>query len=164
MTSRRLPEPNRSLLDSPVVAGALVAVVLLLVGILFVPGLLGGAGGGQSTGGPGSSGPSGAPTAGAPTFVRPTPSPRPAFTTYTVKPGDTLSSIAREFGTTGRSIAWWNRGTYPTLDPESDAYDPNNLKVGWVLSLLPDTVVDDDNPPPASARPGATSAGRATAP
>ena len=39
---------------------------------------------------------------------------------------------------------------HPTLDPEGPRYDPNNLKVGWVLRVLPGTVVDDANPPPAN--------------
>ena len=74
--------------------------------------------------------------------------------------GDTLTSIARAFGTTGRSIAWWNRGTYPSLDPESPGYDPNRLELGWVLVLIPGTTVDEADPPspspgPATPTPGA---------
>ena len=36
----------------------------------------------------------------------------------------------------GRSIAYWNRATYPSLDPESAAYRPDLLKAGWVLQVL----------------------------
>ncbi len=149
---RRPPRRQRSMLDSPVLSAALVVVVLgLVAAVLFVPGLL--------SPGPDASGrPSGAPTAAgpsiAPTFVRPTPSPAPTFLSYTVRPGDTLNSIARRFGTTGRSLAWWNRATYPSLDPLSEGYAPNNIRVGWVLLLMPDTVVDDANPP--SLPPGAS--------
>src|SRR4051812_14537538 len=77
-------------------------------------------------------------------FVRPTPSPLPTFEQYTVKPGDTLTSIAKAYGTTGRSIAWWNRGTYPSLDPESATYKPDSIKKGWVLVILRGQVVDDN--------------------
>ncbi len=97
------------------------------------------------------------------TFARPTPSPQPTFISYTVRPGDTLTSIARTYRTTGRSIAWWNRGTYPSLDPESATYEPNRIEVGWILVLIPGNVVDDTNPPtpspgPASPSPAATQA------
>jgi peptidoglycan/xylan/chitin deacetylase (PgdA/CDA1 family) len=143
-----------SILESPALAALLVVVVVgLIAAIVFVPGLLG-------SGEPGASvapSPGGVatpvPPSVAPTFARPTPSPQPSFTSYVVKPGDTLSSIARQYDTTARSIAWWNRGSYPVLDPESDAYDPDSIKVGWILVVLPGTEVDDNNPPPI---PGAT--------
>jgi hypothetical protein len=89
-----------------------------------------------------------------PTFLRPTPSPQPTFASYTVKPGDTLTSIARLYRTTGRSIAWWNRGRYPSLDPESPSYKPDSIQAGWVLAVLPGAVVDDNNPPTPSPGPG----------
>jgi hypothetical protein len=88
-----------------------------------------------------------------PTFTRPTPSPEPSFVTYRVAPGDTLTSIAKRFKTTARSIAWWNRGTYPSLDPESPSYKPNRIEVGWLLVLLPGAVVDENNPPTPSPQP-----------
>lgn len=88
-----------------------------------------------------------------PTFARPTPSPQPTFITYVVRPGDTLTSIARTYRTTGRSIAWWNRGTYPSLDPESATYEPDRIEVGWILVLIPGNVVDDANPPTPSPAP-----------
>jgi hypothetical protein len=148
---RRPPRRQRSTLDSPLLSALLVVVVVGLLGVLVVPGLL-------SPGGPTPTGPAALPTGApasagpsvAPTFVRPTPSPGPTFRSYTVKAGDSLNSIARQFRTTARSIAWWNRGTYPSLDPLSAAYDPNTIRVGWVLMVIPDTVVDDNNPPPAS--------------
>ncbi len=71
-----------------------------------------------------------------PTPGPPTPTPGPSFALYTVKAGDTLTSIARRFKTDGRSIAYWNRDTYPGLDPESAGYRPNAIKVGWVLRIL----------------------------
>ncbi len=67
----------------------------------------------------------------------PTPTPGPTFLLYTVVRGDTLVGIGRRFGTTGRSIAYWNRAAYPSLDPESSAYRPDLLQAGWVLQVLP---------------------------
>lgn len=92
-----------------------------------------------------------------PTFTRPTPSPAPTFIIYTVRPADTLTSIAKAYRTTGRSIAWWNRGTYPSLDPESATYEPNRIEVGWTLVLIPGAVVDDTNPPTPSPGPATPS-------
>ena len=111
-----------------------------------------------------------------PTPGPPTPTPGPSFALYTVKAGDTLTSIARRFKTDGRSIAYWNRETYPGLDPESAGYRPDAIKVGWVLRILrgqayvppPDDgetgiqetpTPDDSNdfesaPPDATASPG----------
>jgi peptidoglycan/xylan/chitin deacetylase (PgdA/CDA1 family) len=152
--ARRRPRRQRSALDSPLLSAVLVVVVLGLAGaVLLVPGLLPGSG--PSRSGDPSSTPAAAGPSPSPTFTRPTPSPAPTFLTYTVQPGDTLNSIAREFRTTGRSIAWWNRATYPSLDPIGPGYDPNTIRVGWVLNLLPDTEVDDDNPPLVSPNPTA---------
>ncbi len=80
-----------------------------------------------------------------------TPTPMPTFTTYTVRPGDSLTSIARKFRTTPRSLAYWNRDTYRSLDPESAKYAPNNLQVGWVLKVLPGGLY---SPPPAATDSG----------
>jgi hypothetical protein len=76
--------------------------------------------------------------------VRPTPTPQPTFLSYTVVAGDNLDRIAKRFGTSGRSIAYWNRATYPSLDPESDTYRPNYIKLGWTLVLIPHTEVDPE--------------------
>jgi nucleoid-associated protein YgaU len=147
---RRAPRSsNRSILESPWIAAGLAIVVIALAAVLVLPGLLERSGFGASPTPSGPAGPFASPTPAQPSFVRPTPSPRPSFASYVVKSGDTLNSIARQFRTTARSIAWWNRGAHPSLDPESPQYNPNNLKVGWVLQVLPDTVVDDNNPPPA---------------
>jgi hypothetical protein len=149
---RRPPRRKRSTLDSPLLSAAIVVVVLgLVAAVFFVPGML-------PPGPAASARPSLAPTVAGPTitstFARPTPSPAPTFLSYTVQAGDTLNSIARQFDTTGRSIAWWNRGTYPRLDPLGPGYDPNTIRVGWVLLLLPGTVVDDANPPSLAPSPG----------
>jgi hypothetical protein len=85
-----------------------------------------------------------------PTPGPPTPTPVPTFTTYTVHSGDNLTSIARKFHTTPRSLAYWNRDTYPSLDPESPKYKPNALQVGWVLKVLP---YGEYSPPPDTPDP-----------
>ncbi len=160
--------PRRNPLASPVLAVALAVVAIgLVAAILLIPGFLP-LGGTTPTCGsgcppqatptptPGSPSPTPSPSASpapSPTFVRPTPTPLPTFTSYTVAAGDSLNTIAHRFQTTARSLAWWNRGTYPTLDPESAAYAPGHIEVGWILTLLPGTVVDDANPPTPSPGP-----------
>lgn len=162
------PPRRRNPLASPAVASALSLIAIGLVAAIFlVPGLLPRDGTASSCGAgctpaptptgtaasltaPATESASPAPTR---TFVRPTPTPLPTFTSYTVAPGDSLNTIAHRFQTTARSLAWWNRGTYPTLDPESPAYAPGHIEVGWVLTLLPGTVVDDANPPTPSPGP-----------
>jgi hypothetical protein len=86
-------------------------------------------------------------------ITHPTPLPSPPFTSYTVKKGDTLSSIAKHFGTTARSIAYWNRVTYPSLDPDSAKYKPNRLELGWVLQLIPHAQVNPEDLPTLSPKP-----------
>jgi len=109
----------------------------------------------DATATPGSVGPT-----PSPSFVRPTPGPGPTFLPYAVRPGDTLTSIARAYRTTPRSIAFWSRGEHPSLDPESAAYEPDRLEVGWILLLIPDSVFDEDElmdvtPSPATQAPSA---------
>lgn len=89
------------------------------------------------------------------TFVRPTATPLPTYFAYRVRTGDTLISIARRFETTPQSIGYWNRATYPTLDPDSDRYNPNDIRVGWTLLIIPRAEVDgqDLTPPPSSPEP-----------
>ena len=82
-----------------------------------------------------------------PSFVRPTPTPQPTFFSYKVVSGDSLEKIAKKFKTTARSISYWNRATYPSLDPESGSYRPDYLKLGWVLVLIPNAEVDPENLP-----------------
>ena len=147
---------QRSVLDSPWLSALLVVVVLGLVGTIFVGPRVFGTAVAPTPSGASPGGPSVTTTPGvsiAPTFVRPTPSPAPTFLTYRVRSGDSLNSIAKQFKTTARSIAWWNRGAYPSLDPESPNYDPNTIRVGWVLVLLPNTEVDEENPPTPSPGP-----------
>ena len=86
------------------------------------------------------------------TFSRPTATPRPTFLAYRVRSGDTITSIARKHDTTERSIGYWNRDAHPTLDPESSRYNPNDIRVGWTLLLIPGVEVDPDEitPPPTA--------------
>ena len=95
----------------------------------------------------------------SPSFVRPTPTPMPTFMAYVVKAGDSLNTIAHRFGTKARSIAFWNRATYPTLDPESSKYAPNSIRIGWTLVLIPNVIFDENSlsEPSASPLPSASS-------
>lgn len=92
------------------------------------------------------------PTA-APSFERPTPNPSPTFLVHAVAAGETLTSIARLYGTTARSIAYWNRDRYPSLDPDSMRYEPDRIEVGWTLRLIPTEVVDEDDLPDPTPSP-----------
>jgi hypothetical protein len=91
-----------------------------------------------------------------PSFSRPTPTPQPTFLLYRVARGDTLTRIAKKFQTTGESISYWNRAMYPSLNPDSGRYRPNDLKVGWVLQIIPKTVVDPENLPTFPPSPGSS--------
>ena len=75
-----------------------------------------------ATAAPATTSPTPAPTA-APT-ARPTPTAATRPATYRVRPGDTLSAIAAQFGTTVREIAALN-----------DISNPSLIRVGQVLRL-----------------------------
>jgi len=84
----------------------------------------------------------------------PSPSASASGTTYLVRAGDTLSSIARDWGTTVAQLQAWNVATYPTL-----AADPNTLQAGWLLIVAGDpgatplpTIVP--TPPPSGCTAG----------
>jgi hypothetical protein len=62
--------------------------------------------------------------------------------------GDSLNSIAKKYATTARSLAFWNRSTYPSLDPDSPDYAPGRLQVGWTLRLIPGLVYDEETGDP----------------
>jgi hypothetical protein len=132
---------------------ALALLVILVAGCLPA-GTRGTSGGG----GAGAAGPDASPAASAsttpvgpsstPSFVAPTPTPAPTFAVYAVAKGDSLNTIARKYATTARSIAFWNRTTYPTLDPDSSTYAPGRLQVGWTLRLIPGLVYDEESGDP----------------
>ena len=94
----------------------------------------------------------------SPSFVRPTPTPQPTFLAYLVVAGDSLTKIARRFGTSGRSIAYWNRAIHPSLDPDAATYKPDHVATGWTLLLIPGKEVDPEDlpPPPPGASAGPT--------
>lgn len=141
---------------SPLLTLGLAVALLALAGIAIVPGFIAAPSGSLIAAASPSTSAAPTPTPGL-TFAYPTPSPQPTFVAYTVRVGDTLSSIARAFATTPRSLSWWNRGTYPSLDPESAGYDPNSIQPGWHLVLVPGTTVDETNPPSPSPPPATPS-------
>jgi peptidoglycan/xylan/chitin deacetylase (PgdA/CDA1 family) len=84
--------------------------------------------------------------------------PSPTGATYTVRGGDTLSSIARAWGTTVAQLQAWKADAHPSL-----LSDPNTLQVGWVLivagdpaaTALPTTApTGAPTPPPSGCRAG----------
>jgi peptidoglycan/xylan/chitin deacetylase (PgdA/CDA1 family) len=138
------------------ISGRLAAVLLVLATALA-------ACGGQQSPSPSAGGPSEPPASGSgeptasPTQGSSSPAASPSLgpspsqaTTYTVKPGDTLFSIARAWGTTVAQLQAWNAERYPAL-----AADPNVLQAGWVL------VVSGD--PNATPQPTAVPTMRPTA-
>jgi LysM domain-containing protein len=147
---------------SVVLAAFLGAALAILVGVVFVlPGLRPAAPGSPvsptATPGPGSTAVAGSPgPSPSRTFVRPTPTPQPTPLDYFVKSGDSLNSIADQFRTTARSIAFWNRDRYPSLDPDSPDYAPNRIGVGWTLTIIPGTIYDEfaaPSPTPVESPP-----------
>ena len=61
------------------------------------------------------------------------PTATPAMRTYTVRAGDTLSSIARAWDTTVEQLQAWNAERYPSL-----ATNPNVVEPGWELIVSGD--------------------------
>src|SRR3990170_1747376 len=179
----RWGETHRSPWASPAMAGALALVVVVLIGAIVIePGLVPSGSASPSASLDATCNPADTTTASCapaatgtapqpsvtpgPSFVYPTPTPGQTLTSYVVKAGESLTSIARAFATSPRRIAWWNRGTYPSLDPESEGYDPNHIEPGWTLVLVPGARVDDANPPTPSPGPPAPSptAGQSASP
>ena len=138
----------RSIALAPVLVLVLAVVVAACVPEVGRPGGSATGSGASATLVPAPTGPT-----PSPSFVAPTPTPVPSFRAYEVVAGDTLLSIARTFETTARSIAYWNRGTFPNLDPESEEYSPNRIQVGWQLLIIPGAVVDPQTLPDQTPRP-----------
>jgi hypothetical protein len=150
--------PRHRRLNSSIPALVLPACLVALTSLVVAGCLPGGTRGTDPAGSIGSLGavptptPTPAPTGPTPkpSFVRPTPTPAPTFLVYTVATGDNLNTIAHKFGTTARSIAFWNRATYPSLDPESAGYRPNTVRIGWTLMVIPNVIFDEESLPQPS--------------
>jgi LysM domain len=155
---------QRSALESGWLAGLLgLLLVGLIAAIAIVPGLgiqitIAPIGATATVGAAASEAPVSAAPSVSPTFSRPTPTIQPSPLQYVVKSGDTLLGLGKRYETTGRSIAFWNRDRYPTLDPDSPRYNPNDLQVGWILAITPGIVVDE------STLPGPSGSGYPVAP
>jgi peptidoglycan/xylan/chitin deacetylase (PgdA/CDA1 family) len=96
----------------------------------------------------------------APTGV-PTPTARVAATIHTVSAGETLSSIARSYGTTMQQLQAWNADRYPSLNS-----NPNAIEPGWELIVSEEANVTplptpSPTPPPSGA--GCTAGNRVAA-
>lgn len=74
----------------------------------------------------------------------PTPTPQPTATTYVVRSGDNLNSIARRFGLTVGQL----------LAANPDITDPNRIRVGQVM-IIPPPDAPDTGPSEASLSDGA---------
>jgi hypothetical protein len=138
---------------------ASILVALVVITVVVMPGLTGPAAGGSPS-------PSVSPTLVAATATpTPSPTPRPTATPdptplpsvleVMVKTGDNLSSIAAAYDTNPRSVAFWNRDRYPSLDPQSPDYEPDQIQVGWKLVIYPgQTFPEPSASPGASGSPG----------
>lgn len=79
----------------------------------------------------------------------PTASATPSGTTYTVRRGDSLASIARAYATSTAQLQAWNAARYPSL-----ASNPGIIEPGWVLLVSGDpgvTPLPEPTPAPPSA-------------
>jgi len=154
MTARTRSASRRPIAPAALVLALVIAVLMVAAACVPTPV-------GRTSPGPATATPVPTPTVvpsptgptPVPSFIRPTPTPVPTFALYTVVAGDTLSSIARRYGTTARSLAYWNRATYPSLDPESEGYAPDRIAIGWVLQLIPNTVIDEEEVDGSSSAP-----------
>lgn len=123
-------------------AGALIVVVA--VALFFLPSFLLGLGGSE-TGATATPSASGATASATPT-ASPSPSPAPTPFVYVVKQGDTLSSIADEFGVSLDDLIAANKATLP---------DPDKLDIGDELVIplgglepSPSVVPEEPSPSP----------------
>ena len=122
-----MPTPSRAVLA----AGALLLAALVL---FFVPPLFLSKGGGQAPGASGSPDSSGVGSSARPS-VAPTRIPSPTPKTYTVRSGDTLSTIAKRFGLTVEEI----------LAANKNIKNPNKIAIGDLIvipSAAPSEVLD----------------------
>jgi LysM repeat protein len=68
------------------------------------------------------------------------PEPEPAYQTYTIKAGDTLSKIAKEF--------YGDATKYPLIAEYNDLEDASRIFIGQVLRIPPLTPPTPEPPPP----------------
>ena len=102
---------------SPLVVGIAALIVAALLLFFVVPGLFVGGGPVAQT--------TPSPSVSASASTAPVTPAAPTPQTYTVKAGDTLTSIARRFGVTQNQI----------LKANPDIKDPNKIAVGDVLTI-----------------------------
>jgi LysM repeat protein len=76
----------------------------------------------------------------------PIPEPEPAYQTYTVKAGDTLSKIAKEF--------YGDATQYPVIAEFNGLEDPSRIFIGQVLRI-PSLTPPTPEPPPTPVEPPA---------
>jgi peptidoglycan/xylan/chitin deacetylase (PgdA/CDA1 family) len=98
-----------------------MALVLLLAACASTASPTPGASGGQSA------------VPSSASAIGPSATESPDETTYTVQAGDTLSSIARTWGTSVGQLQAWNAAAYPSL-----LVDANSLQAGWILVVAGD--------------------------
>ena len=138
------------------VAGSAVVILVAGCGLGDLPARSSGSSEAPSSVPSASPAPSASPSSSPGPTAAPTASPLPSAFVYVVKAGDSLVSLGHRFGTTGRSIAYWNRKTYPGLDPDKSTYNPNLLEIGWRLTIYPGMIDNDGNGLP-DASPSPTS-------
>ncbi|HET9417590.1 MAG TPA: polysaccharide deacetylase family protein [Candidatus Limnocylindria bacterium] len=86
-----------------------------------------------------------------------TPAETPTGTVHVVRAGDTLSAIARAYGTTVEQLQAWNQGRYPSL-----ATNPSVIEPGWELIVSGEPGVTPQPTPtaaPATPKPTAPPSG-----
>ena len=91
-----------------------------------------------------------------------------AATSYTVKAGDTLGTIARDtLGDPDRYMDIFHASTGLTQDDGATLTDPNLIRVGWTLTIpttQTHTAPDQDQTDQDQTRPGPPRAAQATGP
>ena len=136
------------------VAGSAVVILVAGCGLGDLPARSSGSSEGPSSAPSASPVPSASPSGSPGPTAAPTASPQPSAFVYVVKANDSLVNLGHRFKTTGRSIAYWNRKAYPSLDPDKPTYNPNHLEIGWRLTIYPGLIDNDGNGlPDASPTP-----------
>jgi len=130
------------------ICGAAIAILLAGCGLGDLPARSADTSGASSSAPLASVAPSPSPSGTPGPTGAPTPTPQPTAFVYVVKAGDSLVNLGHRFKTTGRSIAYWNRKTYPSLDPDKPTYNPNHLEIGWQLTIYPGLIDNDGNGTP----------------